>query len=87
MTTPGVMDEITKYLNKTAGFDLIPAYNMFKIFERLAWLQLYFTNNKNIYTNSMLKFLLSKLKPLLDKLEEPDMFEIFQKNMTRDSLG
>lgn len=66
--------EIVKYLNKNASSDLQTAYNIFKIVERLAWLQVYFTNNKNVYTNSMIKFLLSKMKIILEALEEPSIF-------------
>lgn len=37
-------------------------------------MQVYFTNNKNVYTNSMIKFLLSKMKIILEALEEPSIF-------------
>lgn len=69
MTSKEVTDEFVKYLNKNASSDLSTAYNIFKIVERLAWLQLYFTKNNNVYSNSLIKFLLSKLKPMLLALE------------------
>ena len=71
------MTEIAKYLNKNANSDLQASYNIFKILERLGWLQLYFTEHKNTYSNSMIKFLLSKLKPLTLNLTEPNIFAIY----------
>lgn len=75
MTSKEVVDEIVKHLNKNASSDLQTAYNIFKIIERLAWLQQYFTSHQNVYTNSMIKFLLFKLKPILLSLEEPSLFK------------
>jgi len=66
---------MVKYLNNYAKTDLDSSYNWFKITERLAWLQRYFTNNKNVYSNSMIKFILSKVKPMLFCLEEPYIFQ------------
>jgi len=59
------MREIIKYLNNFAKTDLQSSYNIFKIVERLGLLQQYFTLNKNVYSNSLIKYVLSKLKPLL----------------------
>lgn len=59
------MREIIKYLNNFAKTDLQSSYNIFKIVERLGLLQQYFTYNKNVYSNSLIKYVLSKLKPLL----------------------
>lgn len=68
---------MVKYLNNFghSHSDLQSSYNWFKIFERLAWLQHYFTLNKNVYSNSMIKFILSKVKPMLLRLEEPTIFQ------------
>ena len=74
MSSKEVTDEVVKYLNKNASSDLQTAYNVFKIIERLAWIQQFFTKNGNVYSNSMIKFLLSKMKPLLQSLEEPALF-------------
>jgi hypothetical protein len=74
-TRPSVVNEIVKYLNEFASTDLQSSYNWFKIVERLAWLQQFFTNNKNVYSNSLLKYILSKLKPILLSLEEKSIFE------------
>lgn len=76
MTSKEITDEVVKYLNKNASSDLQTAYNVFKIIERLAWIQQFFTKNGNVYSNSMLKFLLSKMKPLLQSLEEPTLFKV-----------
>jgi hypothetical protein len=65
---------MVKYLNNYAKTDIDSSYNWFKIAERLAWLQKYFTSNKNVYSNSMIKFILSKIKPMLLLLEEPYIF-------------
>ncbi len=70
-----VVEEMVKYLNNYAKTDLDSSYNWFKITERLAWLQKYFTSNKNVYSNSMIKFILSKVKPMLFRLEEPYIFQ------------
>lgn len=56
---------MVKYLNNFARTDLQSSYNWFKIVERLAWLQQFFTTNKNVYSNSLIKYILSKIKPLL----------------------
>lgn len=69
-----VTDEIVKYLKKNANNDLQASYNVFKIAERLAWLQQYFTLNKNVYSNSLIKFIVSKLKPMLLSLDEPTIY-------------
>jgi hypothetical protein len=60
---------MVKYLNNFAKTDLQASYNWFKIAERLAWLQQFFTNNKNVYSNSLTKYILTKIKPLLLSLE------------------
>lgn len=65
---------MVKYLNNYAKNDIVSSYNWFKIAERLAWLQKYFTSNKNVYSNSMIKFILSKIRPMLNLLEEPYIF-------------
>jgi hypothetical protein len=65
---------MVKYLNNYARIDIDSSYNWFKIVERLAWLQKYFTSNKNVYSNSMIKFILSKIKPMLSLLEESYIF-------------
>jgi hypothetical protein len=41
----------------------------------LAWLQQFFTLNKNVYSNSLIKYILSKIKPLLLSLEDKAIFE------------
>lgn len=64
-TRDRIMREIIKYLNNFAKDDLQSSYNIFMIVERLGLLQQYFTNNKNVYSNSLIKYVLSKLKPLL----------------------
>ena len=35
----------------------------------------YFTSNKNIYSNSMIKYILSKIKPVLATLTDKVIFE------------
>ena len=42
------------------------AHNFMKIAERLVWIRLFFTENKNVYSNSMLKFIISKIKDILN---------------------
>jgi hypothetical protein len=74
MTSDSVISGLAKYLNKNASTDLQASHNIFKILERLAWLQGYYTNHQNIYSNSMIKYLLSKIKPLLVVLDEPSIF-------------
>ena len=69
ITQEEVMSEVAKHLNKNYSTDLEACYNIFKILERLGWLQIYFTDHKNTYTNSLIKFLLSKMKPLLLALD------------------
>ena len=69
VSSEAIIAEISKYLNKNAASDLPASYNIFKIMERLGWLQIYFTEHKNTYSNSMIKFLLAKLKPMLQALE------------------
>jgi hypothetical protein len=75
MTSKEVTDEIVKYLNKNGSSDIQTAYNVFKIIERLGWIQQYFTRNANVYSNSMIKFLLTKLKPIILSLDEPSLFK------------
>jgi hypothetical protein len=77
ITQEEVMSEVAKHLNKNCSTDIEASYNIFKILERLGWLQIYFTNNKNTYTNSLIKFLLSKMKPLLLALDEPAIFNLY----------
>jgi len=60
-----IVKDMLKYLNNAEKKDYESSYNWFKITERLAWLQKYFTSNKNVYTNSLIKFILSKVKPML----------------------
>jgi hypothetical protein len=67
-TRDTIVNEMVKYLNNFARTDLQSSYNWFKIVERLAWLQQFFTNNKNVYSNSLIKYILSKIKPLLMSL-------------------
>lgn len=77
ITQDEVMSEVAKHLNKNYNTDLQASYNIFKVLERLGWLQIFFTNHKNTYTNSLIKFLLSKMKPLLLSLDEPAIFSIY----------
>lgn len=83
-----VQDQITKYLNKNASNDIGASYNLFKIVERLAWLQKYFTEHHNTYSNSLIKFLLTKIKPVLEGLEEPTIFKASSDNVVaqRDTV-
>jgi len=67
-TRDTIVNEMVKYLNNFARTDLQSSYNWFKIVERLAWLQKFFTDNKNVYSNSLIKYILSKIKPLLMSL-------------------
>lgn len=63
------------HLNNISKTDPQFGYNWFKIVERLGWLQKYFTNNKNIYSNSLIKYILSKIKNFLGNLDEKPIFE------------
>jgi hypothetical protein len=71
-----VVNEMVNYLNNYAGSDLQASYSWFKITERLAWLQQFFTTNKNVYSNSMIKFILSRVKPMLQRLDEATIFQV-----------
>ena len=71
LTNESIMEAVTKHLNKTCTSDIQPSHNILKIVERLGLLQKFFTDHKNTYTNSMIKFLLSKMKPLLLSLDDP----------------
>lgn len=64
-TRESVVQQIVQYLNEFAVADLQSSYNWFRIAERLAWLQQFFTTNKNVYSNSLIKYILSKIKPIL----------------------
>lgn len=66
---------MVKYLNNYAKTDRQASYNWFKVVERLACLQQFFTNNKNVYSNSLIKYVLSKIKPLLLSLDDKAIFE------------
>ena len=77
MTSEAIIGEMAKYLNKNSGTDLNSSYTIIKILERLGWMQVYFTLHKNTYTNSMIKYLMAKLKPLLLALEEPAIFAVY----------
>lgn len=74
-TRDTIVNEMVKYLNNFARTDLQASYNWFRIVERLAWLQQFFTLNKNVYSNSLIKYILSKIKPLLLSLEDRLIFE------------
>lgn len=74
-TRSTIVTEMVKYLNNFAKNDLQSSYNWFKIVERLAWLQQFFTTNKNVYSNSLIKYILSKIKPLLLSLDDKAIFE------------
>jgi hypothetical protein len=50
------------------------AYNFIRISERLAWIRIYFTENKNVYSNSMLKFIMMKNRIVMEQLD----LKIFQ---------
>jgi len=51
------------------------ALNFIKISERIGWLRSFFTSNKNIYSNSMTKFILMKIKEILVEFDEK-VFEV-----------
>lgn len=44
------------------------AHKFIRIAERLAWVRCFFTDNKNVYSNSMLKFIMMKVKSILEAL-------------------
>ena len=73
-TREAVVEQIVQYLNEFALTDLQSSYNWFRIAERLAWLQQFFTTNKNVYSNSLIKYILSKIKPILLALNERAIF-------------
>lgn len=64
-TQSKLVTEMANFLNNANEDSLVASYNWIKITERLACLQQYFTSNKNIYSNSMIKYILSKIKPVL----------------------
>lgn len=41
------------------------AYNFIRICERLAWVRTFFTENKNVYSTSMIKYIIMKLRSIL----------------------
>lgn len=45
-------------------------YNFIKICERLGWIRNYFIEQKNIFTTSFIKFLLSEFKLIIDEFDD-----------------
>lgn len=72
--------EMVGYLRNFAITDFQASYNWFKITERLGCLQKFFTTNKNIYSNSLIRFILSKARIFLDELDSP----IYKNKTTED---
>jgi hypothetical protein len=68
VTREKVTGEIVSYLNRFAKEDQQATYNLFKIVERLGCLQNYFTEMRNVYSNSLIKFINSKFKILFGLL-------------------
>ena len=58
-----------------AGEKLHNSQNFLKIVERLGCLQQYFNSNKNIASNSLIKFISSKIKPFLYSLHEREIWK------------
>ena len=45
-------------------------YNMIRICERLGWIKNYFVEKKNTFTNSFIKFLLSKFRMIIKEFDD-----------------
>ena len=45
-------------------------YNFIRICERLGWIKNYFADKKNVYTNSFIKFLLSKFRLIINDFDD-----------------
>lgn len=45
-------------------------YNFIRICERLGFIKNYFTTQKNVYTNSFIKFLLSKFRNIISEFDD-----------------
>lgn len=45
-------------------------YNFIRICERLGWIKSYFVEKKNTFTNSFIKFLLSKFKKIIEEFDD-----------------
>jgi hypothetical protein len=45
-------------------------YNFIRICERLGFIKNYFADKKNIYTNSFIKFLLSKFRKIISEFDD-----------------
>ncbi len=70
VTNKKLEDEIKNYLHSSSekGFD--DHYNFIRICERLGWIKTYFNGKKNIYTSSLLKFLMAKFKSIINEFDD-----------------
>ncbi len=56
---PNLVSEFKNYLHSAKNASKSGPYNFIKICERLGWIRNYFSNNKNVFTTSFIKFLLN----------------------------
>lgn len=75
VTNKNLEEEIKNYLHASSEkegdnskFD--NHYKLIRICERLGWIKSYFNNNKNIYTSSLLKFLLAKFRNIINEFDD-----------------
>ena len=63
---PELLSELKKFLSSKKHASIEGPYNIIRICERLGWIRNYFSANRNIFTNSFLKFLLANLKAIIE---------------------
>ncbi len=70
-TRPKLTTELIRILNiqaeKNPASGVPIACKILKIVERISWIRVFYTKCKNIYTNSMIKYIVKYLKEMVNK--------------------
>lgn len=85
LNTPDVYDDLSKYLAKKESSNIKTCHGFIKIAERISWLRKYFTQNKNVTTTAMLKFLVQRFDDLLLVLNPACYDEGLKEDKTREA--
>lgn len=65
-----MINEFKNFLHSAKNNSKTGPYNFIRICERLGWIRNYFASQKNIFTTSFIKFLLSELRAIIEEFDD-----------------
>jgi hypothetical protein len=86
-TRKAIEEEMNNFLHSLSNAKNTGPYNFIRICERLGWIKNYFADKKNVYSNSFIKFLLSKFKKIISEFDDSVYMEGMKSGSTNRNRG